>query len=283
MRKLQGHSPVENVLYRADRSVYLPQNKYYPVILLLITIFALSGCGKWVNAVPSTMNNNVNSPDYVKKYQLKKTHAAFVGQQMLMVNVYNVVAENRINKMATPQKDAVITGRDKFRIYTIHIKAGTVYPIEHTLTSGTEIYYLAQVIDANQYRWGVLINADGSMNNQALYSYDFQLLFYPYQMQATPCVFRLTQGRSTLIKENTSAKNSYEIIYSGKNDVSLNLLYREYTKDDLARPAFSQHLTYQANAKQIRFQGFVIQVHNATNEQITYTILEDGLHSVFED
>jgi hypothetical protein len=69
----------------------------------------------------------------------------------------------------------------------------------------------------------------------------------------------------------------YELIYSGKNDVSLNATYREYSSDDLARQAFFQNLTYQANAKQIRFKDFVIQIHNVTNEQITYTILEDGL------
>mgnify|MGYP001769845131 CR=1 FL=1 len=101
-------------------------------------------------------------------------------------------------------------------------------------------------------------------------------------MRVTPCVFKLSHGRKTYKREITTALKSFEIIYSGKNDVSLNLLYREYV-DDYARPAFSQHLTYQADAKQVRFQGFVIQVHSATNEQITYTILEDGLQSVFED
>jgi hypothetical protein len=70
---------------------------------------------------------------------------------------------------------------------------------------------------------------------------------------------------------------SYQIIYTGINDVSLNMTYREYTKDDLAKPAFFQNITYKADAKQIRFKDFLIQIHDVTNENITYTILEDGL------
>lgn len=70
---------------------------------------------------------------------------------------------------------------------------------------------------------------------------------------------------------------SYQLIYSGINDVSLNMTYKEFTGDDIARPSFFQNLTYNANAKQIRFKNFLIQIHDVTNEKITYTILEDGL------
>lgn len=59
--------------------------------------------------------------------------------------------------------------------------------------------------------------------------------------------------------------------------MSLNATYKEYSYNDLARPAFFQNLTYQVDAKQIRFKNFLIQIHDVTNEQITYTVLKDGL------
>jgi len=75
----------------------------------------------------------------------------------------------------------------------------------------------------------------------------------------------------------TPSAISCELIFAGKNNVSLNTTYKEYSYNDLARPAFFQNLTYQANAQQIRFKDFLIQIHDVTNEQITYTVLEDGL------
>ncbi len=103
------------------------------------------------------------------------------------------------------------------------------------------------------------------------------MIFFPGTITFKPDNFKFSV-KTTIIDEGaTPAPISFEIIYTGKNDISLNFTYREFTAEDLARPAFFQNLTYQANAKQIRFKDFVIQIHNVSNEQITYTIIEDGL------
>ena len=64
-------------------------------------------------------------------------------------------------------------------------------------------------------------------------------------------------------------------MYQGAGGGILRLMYREY-RDDMARPAFSQELTYDLEAEGvtlISFQDARIEVHSAGNNGIEYTVL----------
>ena len=66
-----------------------------------------------------------------------------------------------------------------------------------------------------------------------------------------------------------------EIIYSGLDENGLRATYREY-KDDIARPAFYQDLTYDlSKSDTIRYKNFRIKILRATNEEIEYIVLDD--------
>lgn len=66
-----------------------------------------------------------------------------------------------------------------------------------------------------------------------------------------------------------------ELIYSGKSVNTIDISYREY-RGGLAAPAFFQNLKYDlSESKELRFQNFVIEVHSADNQAITYEILSD--------
>ena len=69
---------------------------------------------------------------------------------------------------------------------------------------------------------------------------------------------------------------NFELIYTGTDNTSLFMTYREYTPDNLARPAFFQNLVYPANSDTIRFRDIKIKVHDKANSQIVYTVTEDG-------
>lgn len=63
-----------------------------------------------------------------------------------------------------------------------------------------------------------------------------------------------------------------ELIYSGKSGSTIRLSYREY-KDDFARPAFYQDLSYDlSEGKIIGFKGMKIEVNEATNSLIKFTV-----------
>lgn len=64
-----------------------------------------------------------------------------------------------------------------------------------------------------------------------------------------------------------------ELIYNGKSKDTIKLSYREY-KEDWARPAFSQDLTYDlSEGKIIGFRGMRIEVLETTNSNIRFIVL----------
>jgi len=262
---------------------------------ILICLFLIQGCGQWISIIPDHPPQTTSSVQqtedvsYEKNYKIGEKKSAFIGQEIIRVKQYNhiqkyVLKHSEFIKGITAPKDIIIDARYKFHNYQIKIEANKKYQSNDTISTGGEIYYLINLLDKDNMPWGVLISCDGVIYTKAIYSYYDRLLFYPQIITFTPSSLNdkfIAEKEIKDIKE-TQDKNvkpgiMYELIYSGKNDVSLNATYREYSSDDLARQAFFQNLTYQANAKQIRFKDFVIQIHNVTNEQITYTILEDGL------
>lgn len=65
-----------------------------------------------------------------------------------------------------------------------------------------------------------------------------------------------------------------ELVYSGASKGTVKLLYREFN-NDLARPAFSQDLTYDlADGDEIGFRGARFKVLKATNVSIQYIVLK---------
>jgi hypothetical protein len=95
-----------------------------------------------------------------------------------------------------------------------------------------------------------------------------------YTFMIDPPSSRFKQVLSEQVDASAGYVN-YELIYSGKTSQSLNLLYREYTPEDLARPAFYQSLSYDADSKIIRFKKLKIEIGEANNEKITFAVLED--------
>ena len=63
-----------------------------------------------------------------------------------------------------------------------------------------------------------------------------------------------------------------QFVYSGKSGKEIKISYREF-KDNFARPAFTQDLTYDlSESKTIGFKGMKIDVIQATNSQIKFII-----------
>lgn len=72
----------------------------------------------------------------------------------------------------------------------------------------------------------------------------------------------------------------YELIYQGYAQGVLRFAYREYV-DDMARPAFTQDLTYEHKASVptvVGFKGLRMRVLDANNTKVTY-VIEQGLEN----
>jgi len=73
---------------------------------------------------------------------------------------------------------------------------------------------------------------------------------------------------------NIHSSFTQQLIYSGKSGNIIRITYREFS-NNLARPAFSQDLTYDlSESKRITFRNTVIEVKEATNSFITFVVLE---------
>lgn len=116
------------------------------------------------------------------------------------------------------------------------------------MLAGEATYYMVKIND----KWAVFISEDGIGSTECAYSYAYSRLFYP-KRQISPKMFKFTA-----IQETNQAGFipgfKYELLFSGRNNNYLNFAYREYTPDNVARPAFFQNVTYQEDAKQIRFK-----------------------------
>jgi hypothetical protein len=66
-----------------------------------------------------------------------------------------------------------------------------------------------------------------------------------------------------------------ELIYGGKSGSTIEVTYREF-RGGYAAPAFYQNLKYDLNSSStIRFQNFTIQIQQADNQTIVYSVLGD--------
>jgi hypothetical protein len=69
---------------------------------------------------------------------------------------------------------------------------------------------------------------------------------------------------------------NFEIVFNGIDGQAMHMQYREYTSDNLARPAFSQELSYPLGTKTIRFRKLLLTVENINANEITYTVVSDS-------
>lgn len=82
-----------------------------------------------------------------------------------------------------------------------------------------------------------------------------------------PKIFKITE-----IADIQKGSFKQELIYNGQSKDAVRIAYREF-KDDFARPAFSQDLTYDmTESKEIGFRGMIIEVVEATNSFIKFIV-----------
>jgi hypothetical protein len=119
----------------------------------------------------------------------------------------------------------------------------------------------------------MIVGIDGRFTGKAVTT-DGTRMGFSYKV--TPEV-TLVPSVGTAITEPSRGFTNFELLYGGVTKDEIKLSYREYTPDDLARPAFSQEIAYAPDSATIRFRDVVIAVESVDNEKIVYSVLSDGL------
>jgi hypothetical protein len=214
---------------------------------------------------------------FVKNYKL--------GEQMT-VNVGDSIIKLQDYWLEISESPVVVSNK------TVSVKRGRVdltlladqkYPIKGKLTSNG-IEYLVVVPplallsnEASHLFFAVLVGPDGALHSQVAIGSSrtgsFVMGQGTYEIsEPTAKITRETTQKIT----STKGYENFEILYTGTNSNGLNLTYREFSPDGLARVAFFQNLSYEAGAKSITFKKYRIAIERATSESITFTILADG-------
>ena len=250
-------------------------------IIILCCILLMAGCGRWVavDKFPDTITKKF----YEKNYKIGEMKTVFIGQEIIKVRPYSISYSSVKNVSSRDPLDIEVPF--KFTNYKIKIEALKDYPIKEYVKIGGQRYDILELPDSHDNTWGILIKDNGEIFQSGIYSPYDKMIFYPESISITPAnsklniSFRKIPGPASKDDKIQDGPGlNYELIYSGKNDVSLNATYREYTTEDLARTAFYQNVIYRPDARDIRFKNFVIQIHDSSNEKITYTVHEDGVN-----
>lgn len=219
-----------------------------------------AGCSAHIRSLPppkTTSERVVN-----KNYELGQPSSAYIGDPMIRVKDYVVTTSEA--PVMKPSSSVVLTGG----FVRIDISAEDELEIVgQTEMNGQTLL----VLDVPRAPYQVLVTNSGKPTGTVLTDNNGQNVIMVYNFDINPPNTVFTRKTAESITSKAAFTN-FEIIYTGKSDRALTLVYREYTPDDMARPAFTQNLTYDADAKSIRFKSMKIDVISATNERIEFRV-----------
>lgn len=240
-------------------------------IILFISVIFIAGCGKAIHPVFSEDLPPENVSE--KNYKIGTEQEVHVGESIIRVKEY--VQRNIATSSVTPTEnfsigdpsDPVMKG---IVGEPINI-AGIVEEKEqrYRLLPTFHHQFLFPINESGQYLGGVAVRIIGGFysGNEVSFRSTGSIGIHPNSVRFEPVTKRVV--------DKTKGYVNYEIIYTGIDSNSINLLYREYTVEDIARVAFYQNLTYPLGTKAIRFKNTKIQITKTDEEGIVYTVVED--------
>jgi len=233
----------------------------------------LAGCN---TLRPEPSRSTGSTHEYTKNYSLGANMRAYVGEPIVRFKDYH------IQRTAVPYMTPVETFTLSVTERSLPFVKGQKYLVKGSIDFDNQPVSVVLAEDTPQNNYGpqhigALVKEDGRVLNRVV---SF-LRNSPNPITLTPTVdVNPADARMTRVVEEkisaTAGYQNYEIIYNGTDSKSIFLTYREYSPDGMARTAFYQNLTYDAKSQYIRFKQFKIQIHNATSEEIRFTVIEDG-------
>lgn len=275
-------------------------------ILILLAFINLTGCaylGEHVADENTDKSMVVETYKYsysiVTNYMLNDVKKSYVGSAMIKVEDFTVKNITRdidlSNSSFTSAQDFEISGMFLRRkspiesannrdIITIKFDKNSIFNVIRKISYNNNLYY---AVTNNNSEYIFLITTDGHfVSDKYLRKESDYYLFTDTNMKMIPkeIIFQVkqneTEKQQVLSKEFSIPEVNYELIYGGKDLTGLHIIYREYTKDGIARQAFFQNLNYEGNAKTIRFKNTNIEVISADNQKIVFKVLEDDIGSL---
>jgi hypothetical protein len=197
-----------------------------------------------------------------KNYKIGEKTFAYVGDPVVKVKDY-WVRQSHFSSLKSPVSFEV--SRSIFGVLA-RVSADTDIPVISTKPDGSKRVQLPTMPGVQ-----LIVDADGRFTGKAVSTGGMPMGF---KYKITPEV-TLTPSVGTITEPNKGYTN-FEILYGGVTKDEIKLSYREYTPDNVARPAFSQELAYSPGSATIRFRKIVLAIESVDNEKIVYSVISDG-------
>lgn len=222
-------------------------------LLLFLLIAILSGC--FMNVIRVAPRHRFN-----KSYTLKEPQVRAVGNSILRVeNVF-------FSPTFTPRIDHNYEGVFKLSPGQIWVAVGSL--------DGEGGYLIVPSRDYNSFLsrsseiWAIHITEEGKIGKGLISNLS----------RKSGSLIKTKEVLFEEIDQVSTEEGGFaaELIYSGISGSTLRISYREYA-NDLARPAFSQDLTYNLSESNIiTFRSMKIKIYRADNSEIEFSVEEDG-------
>ena len=229
---------------------------------ILVATLAFAGCSSPQPVRYLTPTPVDSKHTFEKNYVIGEPRQAFVGEPIVRVKDYW-------------QTLAVAEALAADRAFSLHIPfvdlpmpAGT----RASVTGSTGDSLRVVSIEGKLQAFRFALNPDGTLHGRAMNQVG---AWMAWRASAEPAVRFLPQQITST--DTTKGWSNFELVYGGRTGDAITVLYREYTPDDMARPAFTQTLTYALAEKTIRFRNIAMSVESADNQSITYVVTADGL------
>lgn len=241
------------------------------LVVVISSIAIISGCSQKITRV--LVSSHIASEQrFERNYELGQKMTAYVGQPVIKVKDYKVDRFMK-NAMRATVDYTISGGGVTFAGY----KDEDLEVEGETVINGTTYTVLNSPWSKSGGHADLLIKPDGTVHNKILTaaSQSSKHGAPVFAYDAHPDDLRFERVEEEQINVSSGYVN-YELIYGGTDGESIKITYREYTSEDMARSAFFQDLVYEKGQSQIRFRDTVLAVHEATNQEIVYTVISDG-------
>ena len=225
------------------------------ITLVLIALFLAFGCSQQIRPIPTY--SHPAERIFKKNYVLNERLFANVGDPVIVFKDYYAF-KRTLNKLRASNDFRVTVNK-----WSISGKKGELFPAEGTVIDEGQLYYLLPLkASSHEMYYSLLINQDGYFSKKSALRLPIErdkVLPRAFGwISISPPDTKFSLVEEEVIDTTMAGFTNFEIIYTGKNDHSLTFQYREYTPQDVIRPAYSQNLTYNANAQFIRFKKIKI-------------------------
>ena len=253
--------------------------------VLSILILLMAGCASSIAPVATTESTEYRQK---KNYRLGETISVSVGEPIIAIQDFWLTTSQ--GAVALPNRDLdikIVRWSGSLGGPTWVFKRGSRYEIKgEREIDGVRYAFVATedlIPQSSSTRavvrfagnWcAVLVKADGTINqSQVWWQIPTGGAVKPASISDASAKF---DGETIQTVQMGKGYENYEILYTGVNASGLNLTYREYSPEGLARVAFFQNLTYEVGVKNISFKKFKIAVESANSEKIVFRVVEDG-------